>query len=85
MEDILGIIVLVGARSSGSAVAQTPAQAQQRTGSEIRSVYVGNTAYIAGRFGPKTIAVYFAPDGQIKTRSPDGGDTGTYRITEDGM
>ena len=39
--------------------------------------------YVAGRFGPKTTATYYG-DGQIKSRSPDGSDTGVYRVSDDG-
>jgi hypothetical protein len=81
------ILAVVIALASGSALAQAPAPVQPHrlTGAEIRTAYVGNMAYGFGRFGPKTITTYFAPDGQVRARSPDGSDTGTYRITDDDM
>jgi len=43
------------------------------------------TSYIAGDWGPKTYAIYYTPDGQIKAHwLPHGWDTGTYKVTDDG-
>jgi hypothetical protein len=80
------MLAVVIAMASNVAVAQVAPGAPRRlTGAEIRAAYVGNSAYTAGRFGPKTSAGYFAPDGQVRMRSPDVSDTGTYRITDDDM
>jgi hypothetical protein len=72
--------------ASGSAVAQAPAPVppHRLTGAEIRALGE-HTSYSAGRFGPKTSTAYFTPDGQVRVRSPDVSDTGTYRITDDDM
>ncbi len=75
------------ALASGSALAQAPAPVSlhRLTAAEIRAAYVGNTAYGLGRFGPKSFESYFAPDGQVRMRSPDITENGTYRITDDDM
>jgi hypothetical protein len=76
------LVVAAVASASSSAFAQAPAP-HKLSGAEIRAAYVGNLAYGAGRFGPKTITTYFAPDGQVRLRSPDVNDIGTYRISDD--
>ncbi len=81
---ILTLAVSILALASGTAMAQAPMQPHQLTGAEIRALGE-HTAYSAGRFGPKTNTSYFTPDGQIRMRSPDISDTGTFRITDDDM
>jgi hypothetical protein len=82
---ILAVAIVAFTSGSGLAQAPAPMSPHQLTAAEIRAAYVGNVGYGAGRFGPKTSSVYFAPDGQIRMRSPDMNDSGTYRITDDGM
>jgi hypothetical protein len=69
------------ALAGGSALAQAPLP-HRLTGAEVCAAHVGNMAYAAGRFAPKTIATYFAPEGQARLRSPDVNDTATYRTTD---
>jgi hypothetical protein len=73
---------------SAQTASQTPGAQQyphQLTGAEVRARVSDSTAYTAGNFGPKTYAVYYSAGGQIKIRSPDFQDVGTYRITDDGQ
>ena len=65
-------------------VPQTQPVSHKLSADELRAmVSTPHTVYAAGTYGPKTIATYYA-DGHIKSRSPGGGDTGVYRVSDDG-
>ena len=87
---IAGAFALVGQSGMGlaqSASQATGAQVQPRrlTAVELRALNsVPHTSYVAGNYGPNTNVAYFTPDGQIRFRSPNLHDVGTYRITDDG-
>lgn len=78
--------------AGGPSVAQTASKApgaqqypHRLSSAEIRDYFADHTNYMAGQFGPKTTAVYYSANGQIKARSPNGQDAGIYRITDDGL
>jgi hypothetical protein len=82
---VIAVAVSLAGRG-GAGLAQSGAQAQPHklSAAELRALNsVPHTSYVAGRFGPNTSVAYFTPDGQIKFRSPDLHDAGTYRITDD--
>ena len=55
------------------------------SGPETVSVLVGNTAHVLGRFGPNTTTIHYNRDGTIDWTSPDGRDSGTWRVSDDGL
>ena len=67
----------------------TPGLGQQPprklSGPETVSVLAGNTAHVLGRFGPNTTTIHYKRDGTIDWTSPDGRDSGTWRVTDDGL
>ena len=71
--------------NSSKDAASASSQPRKLTGAEVRAAYVGNTSYVSGRFGPKSSAAYASPDGTLRMRSPDISDTGTYRISDEGL
>jgi hypothetical protein len=89
---VAGLVIAMG--ESGSGLAQTGSQAptsqpqhHQLTAAELHALFaVPHTSYAAGTYGPKTNIGYYTPDGQIKGRSAGQAlDTGTFRITDDGL
>ena len=60
-------------------------QPRKLSGPETVSVLVGNTAHVLGRFGPNTTTIHYNRDGTIDWTSPDGRDSGTWRVTDDGL
>ena len=81
---VVAILIIAWSQSATSSAQPAP-QGRPLTGAEIRAAYLGNTSYSAGRFGPKTTAGYFSPDGTVKLRSPDISDVGTYNISDEGV
>src|SRR5215467_238585 len=58
--------------ASTQVLAAASASPHKLTTAELRALNSApHTAYSVGRFGPKTNAGYFTPDGQIRFRSPD--------------
>jgi hypothetical protein len=57
----------------------------QLSAAEIRATMANSTEYAAGNWGLKTYATYYSADGRIHSRGPNDNDTGTFRITDDGM
>lgn len=60
-------------------------QPRRLSGPEIVSNLVGNTAHGPGRFGPNTTTIHYNRDGTIDLTSPDGRDSGTWKVTDDGL
>ncbi|HEX5325871.1 MAG TPA: hypothetical protein VFW75_04310 [Acetobacteraceae bacterium] len=74
--------------STAATTSQTPTtpQGHQLTSAEIRSVFVGNTSYTSGDYGPKTTSVYYGPDGHVTVLNvPGGKQVGTYKIKDNGV
>jgi hypothetical protein len=82
------VSVLVAAWSQCLAVhAQTAPQTypHKLTAVELRVFYPNSTVYAPGIYGPKTFTVYYSANGRITMRSAVSQDTGTWRITDDGL
>jgi hypothetical protein len=87
---IVGVVAAPYAPPAQAQVGSPSSAAQgyprKLTAADLRErLSVARTSYSPGNFGPKTNAAYFSPDGNIKFRSPDIWDTGTWKITEDGL
>jgi hypothetical protein len=79
-----GGVAITGRAQTATQAPTTQPQFRKLTGAEVRSAFVGNTSYSPGQYGPKTVTVYFDPNGQVRLRSPTVQDVGTYKIGDDG-
>ena len=66
--------------------ASTPLPGKKLSGAQVAAAIVGNTSYTYGSAGPKTESVYYGTDGSVRvTIKPDFKDTGTYKVSGDGV
>jgi hypothetical protein len=88
---LVALVALAGcAGTTSSTQTSAPAAASvqyphQLTAAEIRATMANSTEYAAGNWGLKTYATYYSANGHIHFKGPDDEDTGTFRITDDGL